>query len=167
MGIDLPKVTQKFDADTSAFDTGLDQMIAKTEEFITRLDAALTRIEAVKGAFDDLNRTRTMNVIVKYTEAGNVPDSVQSATRLIKDVNIPSSANVQPVTDLMNSMGDPSGINETTRALGDQAPALLNAKDHSIGLADAPSLLSRQQLEAMNSSAGLNDDLTNFIDTYV
>ena len=60
--MELPEVTQRFDADVSGYLAGIEEMIAATDQFRESVDAALVSVEALHAAIDDLPTEKTIHI---------------------------------------------------------------------------------------------------------
>jgi hypothetical protein len=182
---ELPKVSQDFTADATAYSDAIDEMITKNEELVTSIrnvqdaidemhgktidigfdeDEIMEQLAYINEIIDDATRDRTVTILVKYVTEGN-PEDVQAATELIKQEVIPANNdNALGVTsdymqDLVDEATKLNDVMNETGTLGDEGAAALERLADEYDLAG--SAASRLAAQERSLAAAFIEDKIN------
>jgi SLT domain-containing protein/phage-related protein len=174
MATNLPKVEQDFGADVSAYVTALQSAIGITKQFasavndattavnklnaalkalpdqknikinLVGIDEALTKTAQLKKQINDIPKSHTTTVFVKYVAQGNTPDTAKAATQVVNQV---AGTRVSPT--------DTTIVSATQSVLGSGVTDAANIKSDTAAM----QALASQATRTNSTIAGLTNTI--------
>lgn len=126
---ELPRVSQDFDADTSGYVSGMQDMITAADAFLEKNREAIDSVNELHAALDALPDTKVINVIYRQTTEGNAPgapntnfnETLDNQSGLLSDVQSSMDRTAQSARGLAEEVLDASD------GMDEYAAAALNA----------------------------------------
>ena len=143
--VDLPKVSQDFEADGSQYVAEIEAMIAANERFISSIEDAIGKIEEFRAALDSLPREKDIKIEL------NEDDVLEQVAYIRELLNgIPDHKNVTVTVEQMGGVGN---LQEATQAPGG---------DPFAGMEESAAKLDQELKSVRADAAALDEQLAAF-----